>query len=321
VARLRRAAEAMSSTGRSTAPSTALSPAMAGAMEAARTAASEDKTIILLLGETGVGKSHLARFIHEHSPRRAGPFLEVGCAGLDPLTAESELFGHERGAFVGAVSQKRGLVEAAEGGTLLLDEVAELPLVVQGKLLTFLDTGDIRRVGGVKRLPADVRIVAATHHDLDRAVADGRFRKDLYFRLRVVPVTLPPLRARRDELPELASAMIGELCRRRGLPPKEISPSARAALVRYEWPGNLRQLKNVLEHALIVGKSSTINVEDLPLEVRGTAPAELPGPSSKLDDIIRRHIESVLVEVGGNRTRAAQVLGIDRATLRRRLGE
>lgn len=321
VARLRRAAEAMSSTGRSTAPSTALSPAMAGAMEAARTAASEDKTIILLLGETGVGKSHLARFIHEHSPRRAGPFLEVGCAGLDPLTAESELFGHERGAFVGAVSQKRGLVEAAEGGTLLLDEVAELPLVVQGKLLTFLDTGDIRRVGGVKRLPADVRIVAATHHDLDRAVADGRFRKDLYFRLRVVPVTLPPLRARRDELPELAAAMIGELCRRRGLPPKEISPSARAALVRYEWPGNLRQLKNVLEHALIVGKSSTINVEDLPLEVRGTAPAELPGPSSKLDDIIRRHIESVLVEVGGNRTRAAQVLGIDRATLRRRLGE
>lgn len=322
VARLRRAAEAMASSSRGSASTTtALSPGMTTALDAARTAASEDKTTILLFGETGVGKSHLARFIHEHSPRRAGPFLEVGCAGLDALTAESELFGHERGAFVGAVSQRRGLLEAAEGGTLLLDEVAELPLVVQGKLLTFLDTGEIRRVGGVKRLPADVRIVAATHSDLERAVADGRFRKDLYFRLKVVPLTLPPLRARRDELPELASAMLLELCRRRGMAAKTIAPAARGALVRYEWPGNLRQLKNVLEHALIVGRSEAITAEDLPLEVRGSAPAELPGPSSKLDDVIRRHIESVLVEVGGNRTRAAQVLGIDRATLRRRLGE
>jgi DNA-binding NtrC family response regulator len=245
----------------------------------------------------------------------------VSCAGLDAQSAESELFGHERGAFVGAVSQKRGLIEAAEGGTLLLDEVAELPLVVQGKLLAFLDTGEIRRMGGVKRLAADVRIVAATHSDLDQAVAAGRFRKDLYFRLRVVPLTLPPLRARRDELPTLADAMLEELCQRRGMARKQLAPSARAALVRYEWPGNLRQLKNVLEHALIVGKGEVIAVEHLPLEVRGAAPAELPGPSAKLDDVIRRHIEAVLVEVGGNRTRAAQVLGIDRATLRRRLGE
>ncbi len=322
VARLRRAAEAMAGKSRlGPTAGGALSPGMASALEAARTAASEDKAIILLLGETGVGKSHLARFIHEHSPRKSGPFLEVSCAGLDALTAESELFGHERGAFVGAVSQKRGLLEAAEGGTLLLDEVAELPLVVQGKLLAFLDTGEIRRVGGVKRLAADVRIVAATHDDLEKAVAEGRFRKDLYFRLRVVPLQLPPLRARRDELPALADAMLVELCQRRGMTTKALAPSARAALVRYEWPGNLRQLKNVLEHALIVGKGDSIAVDDLPLEVRGAAPAALPGPSSKLDDVIRRHIEAVLVEVGGNRTRAAQMLGIDRATLRRRLGE
>lgn len=320
VARLRRAAEAMARRPRATSQgpdATLLGPAA----EAAATAAREPKVTILLLGETGVGKSHVARWIHHHSPRAAGPFLEVNCAGLDALVAESELFGHERGAFDGATGQQRGLVEAADGGTLLLDEIAELPASVQARLLDFLDTGHLRRVGGIRRIPVDVRVVAATNADLDKAAAEGRFRKDLYFRLRVLAVELPPLRQRRADVPALAEAILIELCGARGQTVPTLSSTLRGALARYDWPGNVRQLRNALEHALIVrGDRMELDVTCLPLEVRGTAPVD-PAVSSKLDDVIRRHIHDVLAQVDGNRTQAAQVLGIDRATLRRRLGE
>jgi PAS domain S-box-containing protein len=321
VARLRRATEAMNRKNRaSLAGGPGGGGAMGAVMDAARTAARDPKATILLLGETGVGKSHLARWIHDNSPRASGPFLEVNCAGLDAQLAESELFGHERGAFDGAVGQQRGLVEAADGGPLLLDEIAELPAAVQAKLLNFLDCGQLRRVGGLKRIAADVRIVAATNCDLERAVEEGRFRKDLYFRLRVIPLTLPPLRQRRTELPALAEALLVELCRHRSLAVPPLSPALRGALARYDWPGNFRQLRNALEHALIVMRGEVLSPEDLPLEIRGSAPVDA-ARSSKLDDVIRRHIHDVLAQVEGNRTRAAQVLGIDRATLRRRLGE
>jgi PAS domain S-box-containing protein len=320
VARLRRATEALSK--RSSDP-VAATGAMSKVMESATIAAKDGKATILLLGETGVGKSHLARWIHERSPRRDKPFLEVNCAGLDAQLAESELFGHERGAFTGAVGQKRGLVEAADGGTLLLDEVAELPQPVQAKLLTFLDSGAFRRIGGLKRLTADVRIVAATNVDLEKAVAAGAFRKDLYFRLRVIPVDVPPLRARKDEIPAIAEGILADLSRARGLAPRTVASDARRALVMQDWPGNLRQLKNALEHALIVGPNrpgggDVVTAADLPLEVR---PAAALAEGAKLDDVVRRHIEAVLADVGGNRTKAAEILGIDRATLRRRLGE
>lgn len=295
----------------------ALGPAAALAATAAR----EPRATVLLLGETGVGKSHVARWLHRHSPRAAGPFLEVNGAGLDALAAERELFGHERGAFDDVVGQERGLMEAADGGTLLLDEVAELPAAVQGRLLDFLDTGQLRRVGGSKRISVDVRLVAATNADLDKAVADGRFRKDLYYRLRVFALVLPPLRQRRAEISALAEAILVELCGVRGMQVPSLTPGLRGALARSDWPGNVRQLKNALEHALIVRRGDgPLDIADLPLEVRQEAPAD-PAVSSRLDDVIRRHVHDVLAQVEGNRTRAAQVLGIDRATLRRRLGE
>jgi transcriptional regulator with PAS, ATPase and Fis domain len=294
---------------------------VADVFAAAEEAARDPKASILLLGETGVGKSHLARHIHEESPRREKPYFEVNCAGLDAQLAESELFGHERGAFTGAQMQKRGIVEAAEGGTLLLDEVAELPAVVQAKLLTFLDDGGFRRLGSVKRLTADVRIIAATNTDLARAVDEGRFRRDLYYRLRVVPIELPPLRQRRDEIGELAVDIVADLARRRGHAPPELAADVRAALERYDWPGNFRELKNVLERALILSRGGRVTLAHLPLEVQAPerGAAGRAGSATRLDDVVKNHIARVLDEVGGNRSRAATLLGIDRATLRRKL--
>ncbi len=280
--------------------------------EAARLAAQDDKATVLLLGETGVGKSTLARWIHAHSPRKAGPLLEINCAGLSAELAESELFGHERGAFTGAHSQKRGLVEAAHGGTLLLDEVAELPLSVQAKLLTFLDDGAFRRVGGVGPLRSDVRLIAATNRDLAGLVEQGVFREDLYYRLQVVPLELRPLRERPDDIEDIARAMLENLCQSRGRAVPALTPSARSTLRHARWPGNFRELKNTLERALVVSDGGPIDAGHFSLD----APA---AGGDTLDEVVVRHIERVLDEEGGNRTRAAARLGIDRTTLRRRL--
>jgi two-component system response regulator HydG len=297
-------------------------PSSAAMREAIRNAdlvAADANATVLILGETGVGKSWLARRVHQRSPRADKPFFEVNCAGLGQQLVESELFGHERGAFTGAVSQKRGLVETAEGGALFLDEVGELSLGVQAQLLTFIDTRTFRRVGGTRALTANVRLIAATNIDLRLAVEQGKFRRDLFYRLSVVPLTIPPLRDRRDEIASLAREMLAELGRRSGKSTGPLRAEIVDALSRYDWPGNLRELRNALERALILSRGERIELEHLPVEVR-----ERPthaAPSHSLDALEREHILKVLRDANGNRTRAAAMLGISRSTLNRKLAD
>jgi PAS domain S-box-containing protein len=312
--RLRRAAEILVA-GTTPAPKTGPTR-MQRFVEEAIAVAEDSVATVLILGETGVGKSWVARRIHARSPRADRPFLEVNCASLGAELVESELFGHERGAFTGAVSQKRGIVEAADGGTLFLDEVGELPLPVQAQLLTFLDSKSFRRVGGMRTLTADVRLVAATNKELEAAVADGEFRADLFYRLSVFPLEVPPLRERKDDIPELARTLLSELAARQGRP-VEIEPTALDLLLRYPWPGNVRELRNALERAVILSRGRPIRPEHLPLAPAATSRAR----SKILDDVEREHILGVLEEVAGNRTRAAEVLGISRSTLKRKLAE
>jgi transcriptional regulator with PAS, ATPase and Fis domain len=257
------------------------------------------------------------------SPRRQGPFFEINCAGLPQHLVESELFGHERGAFTGATTQKAGLVETAEGGTLFLDEVGELSPGAQAQLLTFLDRREFRRVGGTRTLSADVRILAATNVDLKAAADAGRFRRDLYFRLSVLPLELPPLRARRGEIPTLARNILGELARRGGRVPPEPTTRFVEALTSYDWPGNIRELRNTLERALILHRGQVIDIEQLPHEIRRPTPKISSPPEGNaivlLRDLETEQIERALEAAGHNRTRAAQSLGISLSTLKRRL--
>ena len=316
---LRHAAEVLSGARRSPDARAEGGP-MREVYAAADVAAQDGEATVLLLGETGVGKSYLARRIHAGSKRGARPFLEVNCAGLEPQLVESELFGHERGAFTGASHPKRGLVEAAAGGTLFLDEVAELPAPVQAKLLTFLDNRTFRRVGGEANLRADVRIVAATNADLADLVQRGAFRRDLYYRVSVLPVRIPPLRERRAELAELAGAIVRELRPRAPAVAMPLPPDVVAAFARYAWPGNLRELRNTLERALILGRGERIEMSHLPPEI--AQPPAMRGESGApgtLESVERGHIQLVLDSVAGNRTLAARVLGISRSTLNRKL--
>jgi PAS domain S-box-containing protein len=319
VSRLRRAAEILSGTGaatQSTPVPTSLSPAMRE-VDAALVVAAEDSSLsILLLGETGVGKTVIARRIHTLGPRAKRPFLAVNCAALEPHLAESELFGHERGAFTGAAQQKRGLVEAADGGTLFLDEIGELSLAVQAKLLTFLDTRAFRRVGAIRNLSADARIIAATNVNLEVAVAQGAFRADLYYRLKVMPIFIPPLRERREDLPVLVAQLLAELPRG-GSAQRVLADEVLRAIERYPWPGNLRELRNALERATLLARGAPIGLEHLPAEVRALPEVTVPGES--LEDLERRHILEVLERAGGHRSHAAVALGISRSTLARKL--
>jgi PAS domain S-box-containing protein len=319
LARLRHVTELL---GRPVDPATeigAVSVRMKQALAAAELVARDPLATVLLLGETGVGKGWLARRIHAQSARAQSPFFEVNCASLSQQLVESELFGHERGAFTGATALKRGLVEAAEGGTLFLDEIGELPLSVQAQLLTFLDTKAFRRVGGTRTLQADVRLLAATNVDLKKAAERGTFRRDLYYRLSVVPIEVPPLRERRDDIPQLAKALAAELgkrvsnARRVALNRKVI-----AALEKYDWPGNVRELRNALERAIILARGGAIDVEHLPAELRDAAPGTT---SQKLADVERVHILRVLEACENNRTRAAEALDISRSTMKRKLAE
>src|SRR5262249_22114090 len=296
-----------------------LSARMQQAVAAADLVARDPVATVLLLGETGVGKGWLARRIHAQSPRADKPFLEVNCASLSPQLVESELFGHERGAFTGAAAPKRGIVEAAEGGTLLLDEIGELPLAVEAQLLTFLDGHSFRRVGGTRALTANVRLLAATNVDLQKAVARGVFRRDLYYRLSVMPIEVPPLRERREEIPQLARTLASTLVRRFSGPRRVVlGRLVLRALARYDWPGNVRELRNVLERAIILSRGAAIELEHLAPEIRGAAPGST---SERLEDVERAHILRVLEAARGNRTRAAAVLGISRSTLKRKLAE
>jgi two-component system response regulator HydG len=321
--RLRRATEILSRSDRhqkgdEAAPT---SRGMEAALQTVDAVAQDPVATVLLLGETGVGKSWLAQRIHARSPRAAAPFLEINCATLAPALLESELFGHERGAFTGAQAQKRGLVEAADGGTLFLDEVGELPMSVQAQLLTFLDQRSFRRLGATRSLRADVRIIAATNVDLVKAVSRGAFRADLYYRLSVFPVRVPPLRERREELPGLTASMLADLVRRADRREASLDPGVARALAQYGWPGNLRELRNALERALILSRGGPIRLEHLPPEVVGGRPAPGTALPQRLDDLERVHIQSVLEQVRGNRTLASEILGISRSTLKRKLAE
>jgi DNA-binding NtrC family response regulator len=295
------------------------SEAMKAVVAQAQRVAAVDTTV-LLAGESGVGKERLARLIHESSPRQAGPFIAINCAAMPEALLESELFGHARGAFTGAVSERVGLFEAAKGGTLLLDEVGELPPAMQAKLLRVLQEREVRRVGENKTRPIDVRVVAATHRDLPAEVKAGRFREDLMFRLRVVELRIPPLRERVEDIVPLAKGALAEAARRSKLPVKELSADATRRLVTYAWPGNVRELLNAMERATVLAAGRRVEVDDLPTELRAPAvssPRAAVGQT--LEALERDAILATLAAEKGNRARTAERLGIGQATLFRKL--
>ena len=270
---------------------------------------------VLILGETGAGKEVLARFIHAHSSRAGRPFVCVDCAALSSSLLESELFGHERGAFTGATAAKPGLLETAPGGTLFLDEVGELPLPLQGKLLRAIENRVVIRVGGVKPRAIDVRFLAATNRDLEAAVSSGTFRSDLYYRLNGMTLTVPPLRERKDDIPLLARSFVAELCSNRRLP--VLSDDARQLLCSYAWPGNVRELRNVMERALLLCDGPELTVEHLP---QATLARQLLSPPSQDKPLSERdRILATLAACAGNQSRAARELGLSRKVLIARL--
>jgi DNA-binding NtrC family response regulator len=270
---------------------------------------SESDGAVLVLGETGSGKGILTRWLHAHSRRAREPFVDLNCAGLSRELLENELFGHERGAFTGAQAAKPGLLEVAHKGTLFLDEIGDVDLQVQPRLLKVLEEQRFRRLGDVKARAVDVRLVAATHHDLEAAVRENRFRQDLYYRISVLPLRIPPLRERLEDIPALAMVLLA--------PGVRLSNEAERALQEYSWPGNIRELRNVLERAQVISRKKTIDVEDLHLDGRRPAPA--PSEALTLAEVERRHIESVFARAKGKVARAAGMLGISRSSLYQRL--
>lgn len=265
---------------------------------------------VLVLGETGSGKGVLTRWIHAHGPRALERFVDLNCAGLSRELLENELFGHERGAFTGAQSAKPGLLEVAHKGTLFLDEIGDVDIQVQPRLLKVLEEKRFRRLGDVKDRTVDVRLVAATHHDLQTAVREKRFRSDLFYRISVLPVRIPPLRKRLEDVPDLARAMLA--------PGVSLSPAAERALSAYPWPGNIREMRNVLERAQVLTRKPVIDVSDLRMEGAGEASPDAPRPLS-LDEVERQHIERILAEQNGKVAAAARILGISRSALYHKL--
>ena len=280
---------------------------------------------VLLQGETGTGKELFARAIHDMSHQRRGALVKVNCAALAPTLIESELFGHEKGAFTGAMHRRVGRFELARGGTLFLDEVSELPLEAQAKLLRVLQEHEVERVGSTQAIPIDARIVAATNRDLQAEMRAGRFRPDLYFRLNVFPVRVPPLRDRRDDIPLLAESFLEALATRLGQKPKTLDAEALGYLQAYAWPGNVRELQNVLERAAILGSGSAITIAELPELSCEHAIAEAAGPADErplreqLVEFERGLLVDALRRAGGNQTKAAARLGLSRATLQYKL--
>jgi len=295
------------------------SPVMSEIARKVRLLAQSDRTTVLLTGESGTGKGWVARILHRLSPRRDGPFVEVNCAGLTSTFLASELFGHEKGAFTDAREAREGLFQAADRGVLFLDEMGDLSLDLQPKLLNVLEGRAFRRLGGSREIAVDVRLVAATNRDLEAAVARGDFREDLFYRLNVTPIHLPALRERSvEDRMALVHRLNAEVRREMRRGPGEVSDEAVERLVAYPWPGNIREMRNVLERALIFGGASdTILPEHLPGELRTThrARGSAAFRPESLSAVERRHIERVLQHHGGNRTRAARDLGIARATL------
>jgi transcriptional regulator with PAS, ATPase and Fis domain len=300
--------------------SIAKSASMRQLVDLARRVAKVDSTV-LITGESGSGKERIARLVHEESARAAGPFIAVNCGAITETLLESELFGHARGAFTGANHDRLGLFEAASGGTLLLDEVGEVSAGMQVKLLRALQEREIRRVGENKTRRVDVRIVAATNRELAQVVANGHFRQDLYYRLKVVELRVPPLRERRDDILPLARVLLADAASRMKRKIAGLAPSAADQLLRYEWPGNVRELENAMERAVALARGKRVELDDLPEEVRQAFPRPVatPGTVQPLASIERDYILAVLELNGGNQTRSAKQLRIGSATLYRKL--
>jgi two-component system, NtrC family, nitrogen regulation response regulator NtrX len=291
---------------------------------------------VLITGESGTGKELIARAIHRQSPRADAPFVKVNCAAIPGELIESELFGHEKGAFSGATARKRGRFELADGGTLFLDEIGEMPLAAQAKVLRALQNGEVTRVGSERTFTVDVRILAATNKDLKAEAVAGRFREDLFFRLNVVPVEAPPLRERTADIPLLVEAFLARIAETHGLPLKSVAPAVFDALAAYPWPGNVRELRNVVERMLILS-GDRIDVGDVPAEIRGATPDAAAGSTGAdgtapawaayrgmtlrdlRDAVERDYIVSVLDGCDWNVTRAAEILGVERTNLHKKL--
>ncbi|HVU50048.1 MAG TPA: sigma-54 dependent transcriptional regulator [Polyangia bacterium] len=280
---------------------------------------------VVVLGETGTGKGLVARALHTDSRRAGAPFVAVNCAALPEALLESELFGHVRGAFTGATSDRPGLFAEADGGSLFLDEIAEMTPALQAKLLHVLESGEVRPVGATRPRAVDVRVIAATHRDLARAVAEGRFREDLLYRLDVVAIVIPALRDRREDIPALVEHFV-EAARARypRSPVRRLEAGALAALARRAWPGNVRELANVVEKLVLFGRGEEVVADELPPETRATAeadPAEFHGPIVPMRELERRYAVWAVGQTGGHRGKAAELLGVDPKTLRKWLGE
>ena len=297
------------------------SPAMRAALDRVLRVAPMRSTV-LIFGESGVGKELVARSIHFNSPRRERPFVALNCAAIPASLIESELFGHERGSFTGAHARSRGKFEIAHGGTLFLDEIGEMEPSTQVKLLRVLEERELMRVGGDQSVRIDVRVIAATNADLDALVAAGRFRQDLYYRLKVVIIRVPPLRERRQDTPHLVRGFLDDLSRANAVEPKRITDEALAVLTDYAWPGNVRELKNLLESMLVSVTGDVIGLDDLPRHVRPTRDASVGAhvePGTTLAEVERQVIQRTLERTGGNRTHAAELLDIGVRTLQRKI--
>jgi len=280
------------------------------------------RSTVLIIGESGVGKELVARSIHFNSPRRDKSFIALNCAAIPGNLIETELFGHEKGSFTGAHARVRGKFEIADHGTLFLDEIGEMDPSTQAKLLRVLEQREFMRVGGSQDISVDVRVIAATNANLERLVAERLFRRDLYYRLKVVTISVPPLRERREDIPQLVHTFLEELSRENAVPRKSITAEAIASLQDYPWPGNVRELKNILESVLVSGTGDVIDVPDLPSPLHSTAAEPRPmefRPGTTLDEMERELILRTLEHTGGNRTHSAALLGIGVRTLQRKI--
>jgi two-component system response regulator AtoC len=296
------------------------SPAMQRALALIARVAGSDANV-LITGETGTGKELAARTIHAQSRRAGGPFVAINCAALPETLLESELFGHVKGAFTDARSDRKGLFQHAHGGSLLLDEVGEMPAALQGKLLRVLQERRVRPVGSDSELPVDVRVISATHRDLETLSAEGRFREDLYYRLNVVPLELPPLRSRGADIVHLAQTFASAAAARAGKDPPGVSPQCAQRMLDYPWPGNIRELQNAMERAVALAAAPLLEIRDLPEKVQGYRRSHVlivsddPSELVPMQEVERRYVLRVLEAASGNKTRAAQILGFDRKTL------
>ncbi len=294
-------------------------PVMEAVFEKIRQVASSRATV-MIQGESGTGKELVAHAVHQLSPRLHGPYVAVHCAALPESLLESELFGHEKGAFTGAVAQRQGRFERADGGTLFLDEIGEISPLIQVKLLRVLEERSFERVGGQARLDVDVRLITATNRNLEAMVGEGTFREDLFYRLNVVQIVMPPLREHREDIPLLAHHFLKQASKENEKDVQSITPEALDALTGYPWPGNVRELRNRIESMVVMCRSDKIGLRDLPAELRGTAvPSARPGIS--LEETEKRMIAEALRQNKGNKTKAAEQLGISRRTMHRKVKE